>query len=373
MSGLTRGERRTARDETRYWVAFDLIPGLGPVRFERLIEHFGSLEDAWRASPASLRAVLDERTAERVLSARAAGTAERMWERLEETGVRAICLGDDEYPRLLREIAAPPPVLYVRGTLLPEDSVAVAIVGTRKMTTYGREIAYQIAEGLGRAGVTVVSGLALGIDGEAHRAALDGGGRTIAVMGCGVNVPYPATHQSLARRIVENGALVSDYPPDRKPEAANFPARNRIISGLSLGTVVIEAPERSGALITVEFAADQGRDVFVVPGNVHAPMSAGCNALLREGARPVRNAQDILDDLKLAPAQQRAEQTAVQAHLPLDEGERRLLSLLTAEPQHIDEIAAAANRPIHETASQLLLLELKGLVRNTGAQHYARG
>ncbi|MGH2560440.1 MAG: DNA-processing protein DprA [Thermomicrobiales bacterium] len=295
---------------------------------------------------------------------------DREMERMENLGISVVTLVDGDYPRLLREIPAPPPVLYARGVLRPEDGTAVAIVGTRRSTAYGRDVATRIATELAEEGVTVVSGLARGIDGVAHKAALDAGGRTIAVMGSGVNVIYPPEHRHLADRIVEQGALVSDFPPDRPPDAVNFPARNRIISGVTLGTVVIEAPTRSGALITTDFAADQGREVFVVPGSVLSAASAGCHRLLREGARLVTCAADILEDLNI---NHRREQVAVQQALPLDEDERRLLALLSGDPQHIDELAAAANLPIAQCGALMLTMELKGLVRNQGAQHYVRG
>lgn len=354
--------------ERQAWIGFNLVSGVGPVRTERLLDIFGSLADAWVAAPGRLRHVLDEGTTDRLVQVRNGGEVDATIERMAETGIVAVILTDPDYPALLAEIPAPPPLLYVRGDLLRADRQAVAIVGTRRMTAYGRDLTASIAAGLARAGVTVVSGLALGVDGAAHKAALDAGGRTIAVKGCGIAHPYPATHRNLSAAIVGSGALIAEYPPDRKPDAANFPARNRIISGLSLATVVIEAPERSGALITVSFAADQGREVFVVPGDVRSVMSAGCNALLREGARPVRSAEDILEDLNIGG---RASATPTQTTLPLDDAERRVIDQLTREPRHIDEIAAALGLPIHHLATQLMMLELQGAVRNTGAQHYA--
>jgi DNA processing protein len=226
----------------------------------------------------------------------------------------------------------------------------------------------RLASDLARAGVTIVSGLARGVDGVAHQAALDAGGRTIAVLGSGINRIYPPEHRNLARRIGEQGTVVSDYLPDTPPDGVNFPPRNRIISGLSLGIIVVEAPDRSGALITVDFAADQGRDVFAVPGPATAPNSAGTNRLVREGARLVRNADDVLEDLQI----NRMPLEAAQQALPLDEGERRLLAVLTAIPQHIDDLAALSDSTVAETSGRLMMLELQGLVRNTGAQHYAR-
>ncbi len=355
-------------DERQAWIGFNLVSGVGPVRTERLLDQFGSLADAWSAAPGRLRSVLDEGTIERLVQIRSRGDVDATIERMAETGIVAVTLSDPEYPALLAEIPAPPPLLYVRGDLLRADRQAVAIVGTRRMTAYGRDLTASIAAGLAGAGVTVVSGLALGVDGAAHKAALDAGGRTIAVKGCGIAHPYPATHRNLSAAIAGSGALIAEYPPDRKPDAANFPARNRIISGLSLATVVIEAPERSGALITVSFAADQGREVFVVPGDVRSLMSAGCNALLRDGARAVRSAEDILEDLNIAG---RATAAPTQTALPLDDAERRVIDQLGREPRHIDEIAAALGLPIHQLATQLMMLELQGVVRNTGAQHYA--
>lgn len=369
---VSEGERRVAAGsvdaERRAYVAFNHVSGVGPVRTEQLIARFGTLADAWDASPSDIRRVLDEATVGRFVASRATGEVDRTLDRMEETGIRAVTRLDDDYPALLAEVTAPPALLYVRGDLLPADRDAVAIVGTRRMTAYGRDLTAAIARGLAEAGVTIVSGLALGVDGVAHSAALEGGGRTIAVKGCGVAHPYPATHGRLAARIAESGAVVSEYPPDRKPDAANFPARNRIISGLSLGTVVTEAPERSGALITVAFAADQGRDVFVVPGDVRSANSAGCNALLRDGARAVRSAADVIEDLGLRVASAGA--TATQSAFPLDDAERRVMASLSRQPRHIDDLAAELGLPIHHLATQLLMLELKGAVRDTGAHNY---
>ena len=358
-----------AAETAKFWMGFHRVPFIGPVRIERLLYHFGDLGRAWGASAAELRGVLDERSVESLLKTRAALSLDDEMARIERAGITIVTRADTGYPRLLNEIPVPPPVLYVKGALRPEDDLAVAIVGTRRLTSAGREIAGRLAADLAEADVTVVSGLARGIDAAAHQAALRAGGRTIAVLGCGVNVVYPPEHRNLSAQIVEQGALVSDYPPDAKPDAPNFPARNRIISGLSLGVIVVEAPQRSGALITCDFAADQSRDVFVVPGSILSAASAGSNRLLRDGARPITCADDVLEDLNLGRRQQQA---AVQQTLPLDDDERRLLALLTGEAQHIDEISAAANLPIAQTGALLLTMELKGLVRDVGTRHYAR-
>ena len=363
------GSAPDAPTDAKYWVAFSHAKFVGPAKIARLVDRFGDLGEAWSAPAATLRAVLDERAAESVLKVRAEFDPDRVWERMERTGIDALCLTDSRYPGLLKEIPAPPPVLYVRGELTPEDATAVGVVGTRKATAAGREMATGLAEGLAAAGVAVVSGLARGIDAVAHQAALAAGGRTIAVLGSGPDVIYPPEHRHLAERIVASGAIVSDYPPGRPPDAPNFPARNRIISGLALGVVIVEAPERSGALITADFAADQGRDVFVVPGSPLAAASAGSNRLLRDGARAVLSADDVLADLRLV---RRSEEATVQQALPLDDEERRVLSVLSAEPRHIDEVALLANLPVATVGGHLVVLELKGLARNAGALFYAR-
>lgn len=355
--------------EVRFWVAFSQAKFIGPTRITRLLDRFGSLAAAWSAPDHHLRAVLDERALAGVLKARRELDLDREMDRFARLGVSVLTLVDGTYPVLLKQIPAPPSVLYLRGSLSSGDERAVGIVGTRRLTPYGREVTAALAGDLAAAGVTVVSGLARGIDGIAHQAAIQAGGRTIAVLGCGPDVIYPPEHRGLAERIIANGALLSEYPPGRQPDAQNFPARNRLISGLSLGVVVVEAPERSGALITADFAADQGRDVFAVPGSVLADSSAGNNRLLRDGARLVRTAADVLEDLGLDAG---PDADAVQQALPLDESERRLLAVLTREPQHIDEVAALADVPINEASAYLTILELNGLVRNAGALHYAR-
>jgi DNA processing protein len=370
LSGLA--EQDSSGDdlpERAYWVAFHRVPHIGPARLRRLVDTFGSLKDAWDASDADLRRCLEERARTGLIRVRQELDVGAYYRAVTADGVRIVTPVDLAYPGLLSEIPAPPPVLYYRGELLETDRIAVAIVGTRRMTPYGREMTTRLASDLARAGVTIVSGLARGVDGVAHQAALDAGGRTIAVLGSGINRIYPPEHRNLARRIVEQGAVVSDYLPDTPPDGVNFPPRNRIISGLSLGVIVVEAPDRSGALITVDFAADQGRDVFAVPGPATAPNSAGTNRLVREGARLVRNADDVLEDLQI---NRMPMDTAAQQALPLDEGERRLLAVLTEIPQHIDDLAALSDSTVAETSGRLMMLELQGLVRNTGAQHYAR-
>ena len=355
--------------ERRYLVAFQHVPYLGPSTLGRLRDVFGSAETAWHADGRRLRGVIQERAAASLESVRKELDVNKVMDGVERDGIGVVTIDDDAYPALLRQIHLPPPVLFVRGALSGNDDDAVAIVGTRQISPYGRTVTGDIATGLARAGVTVVSGLAIGVDGVAHQAALDAGGRTIAVLGSGLRQLYPAEHRRLADRIAEQGAVVSDYLPDTKPDARNFPARNRIISGMSRGVVVTEAPEKSGALITVDFAADQGRDVCAVPGPLGAEKSAGCNTLIRNGAMLVRSAEDVLDDFGIGKT---PEQLAVQQVLPLGEPERIVLGVLSREPRHLDDISEAANLPAGQVAGLLMMLLMQGLVDEAGPGHYAR-
>lgn len=356
--------------ERAWWLAMKQVPHIGPGRFRVLLERFGSIESAWHASIHELRGALDARSLDELLPLRERLNVAELYEKSTRAGVSVFCWQDEEYPALLREIPAPPPILYCRGKLQQTDDVAVAIVGTRRATAYGRELTWRIAYDLAQAGVTIVSGLALGVDGVAHRAALEAGGRTIAVLGSGIDVIYPGSHRDLAHRISEQGAVVTDYAPGTKPDRFNFPPRNRIISGLSLGVVVIEAPDRSGALLTVNFAAEQGRDAFAVPGPVGASASEGCLRIIREGATMVRSAEDILEDLHIRRSQAAPE--PVQATLPISDADRRLLAVLTSQPQHIDDIAEKMARSVPEVSGHLMMLELQGMARSTGAGYYIR-
>lgn len=355
--------------ERAWWLACMQVPKIGPARIKQLLEEFGSLRQAWGAAGGELRAVIPASVLDDFLRVRNELDVEAFYERTTRNGVNITCWADEDYPALLKEVPAPPPLLYYRGQLVETDSTAVAIVGTRKVTAYGREMAYRIAYDLAKAGVTIASGLALGVDGVAHRAALEAGGRTIAVLGSGIDVIYPGRHRDLARKIEEQGAVLTEYPPGTQPDRFNFPPRNRIISGLSRGVVVIEAPERSGALITVDFAAEQGRDAFAVPGPVHAPASAGCHRILREGATLVRSAEDILEDLHIRPIDHN-EPEIDQVMLSTDE--RRLLSVLTSQPQHIDDIAAQLGKTVSEVSGELMMLELQGSVQSGGSGYYSR-
>jgi len=338
------------------------------MKFRALLDHFGDLEEAWRADAHELRrAGLDQRALENLLTTRTDISLDDEMEKIERQGVRVLIWDDPAYPPQLLNIYNPPPVLYVKGEILDEDQWAVAVVGTRGATVYGKEVTRQIGGDLARNRITVVSGLARGIDSEAHRAALDAGGRTIAVLGSGVDVIYPAESRRLAGIIAERGALVSEYALGTPPEASNFPPRNRIISGLSLGVVVVEAGERSGALITADFALEQGREVFAVPGNIFRKKSMGTNKLIQQGAKLVLSVEDILEELNLKMVSQQAE---VRAIVPENETEAALLEYITTEPIHVDEIGRKSGLPIAQVSSTLALMELKGMVRQVGGMNY---
>ncbi|MBM4466035.1 MAG: DNA-protecting protein DprA [Chloroflexi bacterium] len=354
--------------EVKYWVGFSSVRGIGPMRFRALLDHFGDLETAWLADAQELKeAGLDQRALENLVTARSTISLDKELEKIERQGARVLTWDDPAYPPRLLNIYNPPPVLYVKGEIVDDDQWAVAMVGTRGATVYGKEAARQLAGDLARNGITIVSGLARGIDSEAHRAALDAGGRTIAVLGSGVDVIYPAESRKLAKTVVERGALVSEYPLGTPPEASNFPPRNRIISGLSLGVVIVEAGERSGALITGDFALEQGREVFAVPGNIFRKKSMGTNKLIQQGAKAVLSVEDILEELNLTMVSQQAE---VRAIVPENETEAALLEYITSEPVHVDEIGQKSGLPIAQVSSTLALMELKGMVRQVGGMNY---
>lgn len=355
-------------EQKAYWVGFNLVKGIGAVRMQALQNYFGDLSIAWQAPLEGLQSAgLCSKIAENVIRTRKSIDLEKYLDTIKGKGIQVLIREDEAYPERLKQIDQPPPVLYLRGKLIPEDFWAVAIVGTRRVTVYGRQIAEEISAYLANNGVTVVSGLARGVDGLAHDAALTVGGRTLAVLGSGVDRIYPPEHVRLAERILTHGALISDYAPGTPPDGVNFPPRNRIISGLSLGVVVIEAGEKSGALITAAFAAQQGREVFAVPGNILAPQSKGTNRLVQDGAHPLLRPEEILEILQL---QQVTEHRAARTSLPTDATEARLLTLLGREPLHVDEIRAQAGLPIEKVSATLTMMELKGMVRQVGHMQY---
>lgn len=357
--------------DLRYWIAFSRVSQIGPAKIQRLLDYFGDLESAWNADSQELaQAGLDKRALENLrLSQRDLNLDAEL--ELAQKECDAILTWDDSaYPNRLREIPHPPPVLYLKGVLSGADEWAVAVVGTRRASAYGKEITHTLVTELAQHGITIVSGMARGIDAAAHTAALAAGGRTLAILGNGVDVVYPPEHRKMAEAIAEHGALISEYPVGTKPDAPNFPPRNRIISGLSLGVLLTEGDEQSGAMITCAFALEQDREVFAVPGNIFRRESRGPNKLIRESrAKLVTRVEDILEELNLTMV---AEHQATRAAVPENETEAILLNHLSGDPVHIDELRQHTGLPIAQVSSTLALLELKGLVRQLGGMNYIK-
>ncbi len=355
-------------EDKKYWVGFNLVKGIGSARMKTVLDAFGSAEEAWRASTSELeQAGLSARLVDAVEKVRCSDALEITWEIIQQKMIQVLTWEDPLYPRRLKEIDQSPPLLYLTGTVSEQDQWTVAIVGTRRVTAYGRQLTEEIARGLAQNGVTVISGLARGVDSIAHQAALKNNGRTLAVLGSGVDNIYPPEHRGLAAQIVESGAIISDYPPGTPPEAANFPPRNRIISGLAQVVIVVEAGEVSGSLITASFAAEQNREVFAVPGYLYAPQSRGTNALIRSGAKIFIDLQDVLSCLNLSNSKVQREARSV---LPADASEAQLYALLGREPLHIDEISMLSSLPIEQISAALAMMELKGMVRQMGGMRY---
>ena len=357
--------------DLKYWLGFNLVKGIGPAKLQALLDYFGALGRAWHATELQLEKLgFDKRAIRNLLAARRDLDLDRCMAQTEKAGVTLLTWASPEYPTYLREVPNAPPLLYVHGALTEQDRLAVAVVGTRRLTSYGRQITRELVTGLVQQGVTVVSGLARGIDAVAHKTVLELGGRTIGVPGSGLDCIYPAENRPLAQQMREGqGAVISEYALGVQPEAKNFPPRNRVISGLSLGVIVVEAGEKSGALITANFALEQNREVFAVPGNVNSPVSKGPNRLIQQGAKLVLSVEDVLEELQLGRV---VAQTAVQLALPESAEEAALLAHLSAQPVHVDELCRQTGLPTNQVGSTLTMMELKGIVQQVGGMRYVR-
>lgn len=357
--------------EAKYYNAFNLIDGIGPITFKKLLAHFESLEEAWSAEINQFnQADLNNSVIEQIKKQRPQINPDWEMERLTKEGINLITIFDKNYPKLLKEIYRPPFLLYLRGKLEPTDEFGLGIVGTRKLSLYGQEVTPLITADLARAGLTIISGLAKGIDTLVHQAALEANGRTIAVLGSGLDRKniYPFTNRALAEEISQKGALISEFPLGTEPLAQHFPQRNRIISGLSLGVLVVEAPEKSGALITARDALEQNRDVFAIPGPILAKNSQGPNSLIKMGAKLVSQANDILEELNLALL---TESNQIDKKvIPDSQEEALILKQLSHQPLHIDKIIAQTKLSTAIINSTLTLMEMKGKVRNLGGNSY---
>ncbi|RMG89081.1 MAG: DNA-protecting protein DprA [Chloroflexi bacterium] len=355
--------------ELKYWLGFNLVKGIGPAKVQALLDYFGNLSAAWHATEWQLEKIgFDRRAIQSLQVSRDKLDLDACLARVQKAGIQLITWQMEAYPAYLREVPNAPPLLYVRGEIEERDRWAIAVVGTRRLTAYGRQMTRELVTGLVQNGITVVSGLARGVDAVAHKTAVELGGRTIAVLGSGLDCIYPAEHRQLAQMIWNGqGAVVSEYGLGVRPEAKNFPPRNRLISGLSMGVIVVEAGERSGALITADFALEQDREVFAVPGNVTSPASRGTNRLIQQGAKLVMSVEDVLEELNLRLV---AEKTAVQMILPETAEEAAIYAQLSGQPTHIDDICRATGMPASLVSSTLTLMELKGMVLSVGGMNY---
>ncbi|MFQ5636754.1 MAG: DNA-processing protein DprA [bacterium] len=340
-----------------------VIPGIGPTKIRALIARYGFSKTLFTASVSELSQVVGRRTAEKFKEFDGRDFAEDQLQKSEKEGVQIVSFWDKEYPSRLKQIYDPPPYIFLKGSITTEDSFAIGVVGTRKPSDYGRMTTEKLTSELGRKGFTIVSGLAFGVDTIAHQTALKSGARTLAVFGSGVDVIYPHTNKRLAKEITENGALISEFALGTQPDRNNFPQRNRIISGLSLGTLVIEAGQKSGALITAEQAVEQNREVFAVPGNISNPKSYGTNDLIKQGAKLVTSSDDIIEELRprIESFLQKAEISVDISELNAEE--KKMIDLLDHQPRHIDVIAKQIEETTAKALSVLLSLELKGLVK----------
>lgn len=362
------------QNDKKYLNALNKISGVGTQTLKKLIGHFESAEDAWKAPAGTLLGSgLGQKLAETVEAAKKQIDPDEEWEKLEKENISLIDWKSPNYPNLLKESARAPYIIYYKSNR-PEiteifSAPAVSIVGARKNTSYGAAAAQNLAKDLAEAGITVVSGMALGIDTWAHRGALDTNGRTIAVLGNSLEDEYiyPRDNFNLSRRIMETGAILSEYPSETLAGKLTFPARNRIVAGLTLGTVVVEAGERSGALITAQMALEDNREVFAVPGPIFSEVSRGTNQLIRSGAKTVTGVKDILEELGL---EEYARKKNAPPKNPENETEKILLEILSGEPLHIDNIKRAAKLQTASAASALSLMEMKGWVKNIGGQNY---
>ena len=366
-------------DEVSHWLELSLVPGVGPKSFFNLLDSFGGPKLALKAPLAALEEVQGVSAAVAVeIRQGRKDELDKSLRLIEEHGASIVTFADPAYPPLLKHIHDPPPLLYVKGTLETADRNAVSIVGSRRATHYGKTVAKKLAGDLARMGITVVSGLAYGVDAAAHRGALEAGGRTIAVLGCGVDVVYPRANSKIHKSIPDSGALISEFPMGARPDAGHFPMRNRIVSGLSLGTLVIEAPRKSGALITARLAMEQNREVFAVPGNIFSPYGEGCHLMIKDGAKLVENVYDIIGEIEVGLEGLERERSAARTDETVGTGtkmsadERKVFDYLSMAPLHIDAVIEDCDLTASRAASALVTLELKGLIQQLSGKQFIR-
>ncbi|MFI3175088.1 MAG: DNA-processing protein DprA [Bacillota bacterium] len=361
--------------ETHYLMWLSRVRTVGFDKYCKLLTHFSSAEAVWKASKAALQQVkgIPEKTINEIIESRNEAKLKKWIAEMEQYDIEFISYFDELYPKLLREIHSPPMGIYVRGTLPDDDIDKVSIVGSRKCTQYGVSVALDIAETLGRSNIVVVSGMAKGIDGMSHQGAINGRGKTIAVLGCGVDVCYPKENEILMEEIIRNGCVISEYPPKTQPSRGHFPSRNRIIAGLSKILVVVEAGKKSGTLITVDLALDCGRDVFAVPGNTTSSLSEGTNNLIKQGCVPLTEGNDILFELKIAYNDDEKSRFVETKTIKLKELEREVYDLIPdLEPVTTQSITQKLKLPIQEIQYTISMLEIMGLIQKMPQSGYVR-
>lgn len=357
----------------KYLHALNKIQGLGPQKMKILLDFFGSSEKIWNADFEDLtRSGIGEALSQKISEERKNIDPDAEFKNLEKENIRAVSFTDENYPALLKEIPSAPSILYIKSDLKLEElfiDPMIAVVGSRKMTSYGKQVAYSFARDLAVSGITVVSGMALGVDAEAHRGAIEGNGRTLAVLGSGLldkNIG-PRNNFELSRRIIRSGALISDFPPEIPGIPTNFPARNRLMAGLALGTLVIEAAKDSGSLITANLALEFNREVFSVPGPIFSPVSEGTNELIRSGAKVATGVKDVLEELNLEKMKEIRKARSI---IPSSPEEEVILKNLSSEPTHIDKLVKLTKLKTSEVSGTLVMMEMKGIIKDIGGQNY---
>lgn len=357
------------------WLALQMIPGLGNLACRSLLDRFGSPEQIFQVGLSELSGVegLRKEVADRIVNREFKADPCEELAKLKKCGARIIPYPDPSYPEALKEIHDPPILLYVKGKDLPQNVTFIGVVGSRNPSPYGVKSAEKIGQGLGRRGLGVVSGLAKGVDAEAHWGCLAGRGFTVAVLGTGIDIVYPVQNRKLADKITDKGAVITEFPLGTPPEPKNFPIRNRIISGLSRGVVVVEATMKSGSLITASLALEQGREVFAVPGSIHSFKSTGCHFLIKQGARLIENSDDVLDELGMNYDYSPKKDTLQQGPIPpMDESEKTIYDIIGDYPLHIDQITRQGNLMPGKAASILMRMELNGIIRQLPGKMFVR-
>lgn len=358
------------REEYNYWLAN--IKGIGTMRISQLLHIYQSSEELYHTDIGSLQrtSILSEAEVDALVCSRNERRIKEAYQKLLDSNIKFITKEDSEYPERLRMIYGAPFALYVKGSLPPDHVKTLAVIGARDCSTYGTQMARYLSESVAREGIRVISGLARGIDSYAHEGALKAGGSTYGILGCGIDICYPRENLNLYMELQKEGGVISEYGPGIQPYAGNFPMRNRIISGLSDGILVIEARKKSGTLITVDFGLDQGKNVYALPGRITDSLSTGCNNLIKMGAKPVTSPEDILEDFQIYPVSNQRD-SFISPQLNMEE--QRILLTLSLEPKHIESISIETQLPIHQLMEHLLSLEMRGIIRQTMRNHFVTG